>query len=399
VNTTRRRAGVTVCALAFVMLFGYAIARPATESLFLGAHGTAALPEVWLAVAACAIVVVTLYNRAAAGRPLGEVMLGVVAASAASLGVLLAAQRLGWSGASFALYVWKDVHIVILLEGLWSFANLVFPSKTARWAYGLFCAAGSIGGMIGNLSVGWLAGRLGTGGALWLLLPVFMLEGALVVVLSRVIGNPSPQEDRQGVGLGDFELLRRSRYLGWMLLLIGLVQLVITLLDFVYNDAVAAAYPAMDERTAVIGRVYAAIDATSLALQLATGLVLRLAGLRATLIGIPALLGTIVVSFALSPRFSLMAVTKIASKAFDYSLFRAAKEMLYLPLGYAEKTRGKALVDMLTYRVAKGGASLLLVALVALELTNWVLPVTTALIVAWLAVTLVVTRRHAAATQ
>ncbi len=33
-------------------------------------------------------------------------------------------------------------------------------------------------------------------------------------------------------------------------------------------------------------------------------------------------------------------------KALDYSLFRAGKEMLYLPLSYGEKTRGKALVDI-----------------------------------------------------
>ena len=58
-----------------------------------------------------------------------------------------------------------------------------------------------------------------------------------------------------------------------------------------------------------------------------------------------------------------MVVVKVASKSLDYSIFRAAKELLYLPLSQAEKTQGKALIDMLTYRVAKGGASVLLLIL------------------------------------
>ncbi len=40
----RLRSGVLLCSLAFVLLFGYAIARPSTESLFLEQHGAHALP-------------------------------------------------------------------------------------------------------------------------------------------------------------------------------------------------------------------------------------------------------------------------------------------------------------------------------------------------------------------
>ena len=38
-------------ALVFVILFGYAIVRPATESLFVEAHTAEALPKAWLLVA------------------------------------------------------------------------------------------------------------------------------------------------------------------------------------------------------------------------------------------------------------------------------------------------------------------------------------------------------------
>jgi ATP/ADP translocase len=55
-----------------------------------------------------------------------------------------------------------------------------------------------------------------------------------------------------------------------------------------------------------------------------------------------------------------MVITKIMSKVMDYSIARAAKEILYIPLSYSEKTQGKAMADILGYRVAKGVASAVL---------------------------------------
>jgi len=370
-----------------VVLFGYAIARPAIESLFLSAYGVPSLPTVWLAVAVTALVTVAGYNAAAARYPLGTVMVGSVVISLVTLVALVLFHRSGARLGAFLLYVWKDVHIVVLLEALWSFANLVFKQRTARWFYGLFCAAGSVGGV--------LAQRFSTGVTLWLLVPLFLVEGGLIWQLAKAAGVPRPDRQSAEKPTASWALLRKSPYLVWLLALVGLVQVVITLVDYTYNDAIARAYPDTDARTVVIGQVYAVIDGSSFVLQLATGLVLRALGLRATLLGIPVLLGVLAASFAVAPRFALMAATKVASKAFDYSLFRAAKEMLYLPLSYADKTRGKALIDMLTYRVAKGGASLLLVGIVALGIVSGVKIATVVLIGLWLLVTVVVTRRHA----
>jgi AAA family ATP:ADP antiporter len=398
-HVSPRASGLLVCSLALVVLFGHAIARPAIESLFLEAHGARGLPTVWIAVAVTALLTVAGYNAAAARYPLGQVMVGAVLVSLATLAVLVVILGTGWRLSAFCLYVWKDVHIVVLLEALWSFANLVFKQQTARWAYGMFCAAGSVGGISGNLVVGKLALAWSTEATLWLLVPLFIVQVGLVAWLAKAAGQPQPQsQSAKGEG-SSFALLRNSPYLAWLLVLVGLVQVAITLIDYTYNDAIALAYPDTDARTVVIGRVYATIDGTALALQLATGVVLRGLGLRVTLIGIPALLGLVVVSFTMAPRFALMAITKVASKVFDYSLFRAAKEMLYLPLSYGEKTRGKALIDMLTYRVAKGGASLLVAGMLALGIANGVQWVTVALIVAWIAVTIVVTQRHRRLTE
>ena len=84
---------------------------------------------------------------------------------------------------------------------------------------------------------------------------------------------------------------------------------------------------------------------------------------------------------------------KVGSKCFDYTLFRNAKEILYIPLSYQERTQGKSIVDMLTYRVAKGIASALLAGALATELPHVVNLLTLSLIGGWFVITLVVTKR------
>jgi AAA family ATP:ADP antiporter len=358
---------IGLCAIAFVMLMGYAVARPATESLFLTEHGSASLPRVWLLVGVVAAVVTSLFNRTVARRELAWTLAAICVVSIGVLAVLLGARRLGLPGTSYALYVWKDVYVVVLIETFWAFANAVFPFKTARWSYGLFCVMGSLGGMFGNWGIGPVAKAIGTETALWLLVPIMLLAAALSLALSRVAGAQHREGTRASASLVEgLRIVRASRYLGLLLVMIALVQVVVTLIDYQANQYIEATWGSVDERTEVIGQIYGAIDIGAIALQLLTGVVVRLFGVGGTLLGIPALLGASLLAFLLSPRFFFLAAAKVASKALDYSLFRAAKEMLYLPLSYDEKTQGKGVIDILTYRVAKGGASMMLLALVEL---------------------------------
>jgi len=387
-----------VSALAFVVLGSYAVARPATESLFLEAHGSGRLPWVWLGVAAAASATVAVYRRACARLALPRLLSWALFCSGAALVVLLTLRGVWAPGATFLLYCWKDVYIVVLVEMLWSIANSVFRLPTARWAYGLFCVAGSLGGIAANLGVGHLSHAVGTANALWAVVPILAVAGALGAWLSPVWGlsAPVPQAappTAASLWSGGAAVVRQSRTLLLLLGLIAVVQVVITLVDYQFNATMEVAYRDVDARTAAIGRVYATIDAGSMILQLATGPILRVLGVRATLLAIPVLLGAAVSAFALSPRALTISIAKVGSKVFDYSLFRAAKEILYLPLSYAEKTEGKAVVDVLTYRVSKAGASLLLLALAAAAVT----PTALGLLVVWVGLTHALTRRATAA--
>jgi AAA family ATP:ADP antiporter len=104
------------------------------------------------------------------------------------------------------------------------------------------------------------------------------------------------------------------------------------------------------------------------------------------LLGVPLVVATAVLALAAAPGLLVASVSKVTTKALDYSLSRVAKELCYLPLGYAEKTQGKALVDMIGYRVSKAGASLLLVAMAAAAIEGAVAAVAVAAALGWSAV-------------
>lgn len=373
--------------LIFVILASYAVARPATESLFLEANGARSLPMAWIGVGLGSVGVVTLYNRWSATVDLVRMFSIVSAISAGVLTVTLLALALGLPGTTWALYLWKDLYIVVLIEIFWSFANSTVPKDRAKWFYGMFCVVGSLGGMAGNLGVGWLAAEWSTAESLWAVVPLLAIGGVGGFALARHTGiaadpNPKTSSIRDG-----FAVLRNSRSLLLLMALIATTQVVITLVDYQFNVAVEQFYPDLDERTAVIGRMYASIDAMAIGLQLGTGPILRLLGVPLVLLAIPGLLGAAVAGYALVPRYAAIAAAKVASKAFDYSLFRAAKEILYIPLSHAERTQGKAFVDMMSYRMAKGATSIMLLGLIALGQPRAALWLTLACIGLWVWVT------------
>jgi len=83
-------------------------------------------------------------------------------------------------------------------------------------------------------------------------------------------------------------------------------------------------------------------------------------------------------------------------KAFDYSIFRGAKELLYVPLGFDERYRAKEVIDVFGYRSGKGVSSAVIVLLqkAGVLVTNYYLAVGFAMAVLWLALVFPLTRNQ-----
>jgi AAA family ATP:ADP antiporter len=354
--------------------------------------GKGSLPYAWLLVGATVVAVVSIYNRFSVSQPLPTVYGASVLVSSSILGGLLCAPPTELF--TMLLYIWKDVYIVVLIEIFWTVANTYFDRKSAPRIYGLFLVVGSLGSMAGNFGVGYLAEWIGLERVLWGVIPLTIIAWSALLPFGPV--TRAQRQSAPAKLTESYRVLRQSRVLILMLALIALVQVVITLVDYQFNAIVEASYPDEKKRAGIIGQVYGAIDIGAIALQIGSGLVIATVGLKGVLLGIPGLIGLTVLGLTISPVFLFIAVGKIGGKVFDYSLFRVAKEMLYLPLSYPEKTQGKAFIDMMGYRVAKAAGSLMLLGLMALGGDPWLGLVTFGFVIAWFLVTLALVRSGAA---
>ncbi len=359
--------------LAFFVLASYELVRSPVESLFLAEYSSDYLPRVWLLVAAGAIAVTAVYNRFARTVRIGRLLRGAIIGSVAVLALLMPAKDTFGPVVLYALYVWKDVYIVLLVEAFWTLANASFGKGTAKWVYGVFCAAGSFGAMAANAIGGPIALARGTEAEIWLCVPVLFVAWAISFLVPA--GSDEGLQTKTPAAPGEgLRVLRGSRPLLAMLVMVLSVQLVVTLVDFEFQRAAESAFADTDQRTAALHGVYFWISTGALLMQVLSGFVLKLLGVGGTLLMIPATIAVTIVGIVVSPAFAVAAAAKVLGKVFDYSVFRTAKEVLYIGLSRAERTEGKALVDILTYRVAKGGASLLLQGLIllgALRFAPW----------------------------
>jgi ATP:ADP antiporter, AAA family len=389
-------AVISLSLIGALILLSYALARGPTESLFLSSFGPEALPGLWLEVGAAAAALVALYNRALRRLSLPQLFQWSFAISAATLVPLLWGPTLIPEGRvelfglifpygrSVWLRLWSDLYIVLLIEVYWSLSNIHFPLRAARALYGWLCAAGTLGSIAGNILVRRYARDWGTEALIASCLPTFALMSVLALPLSRAfyerIQEPPAQEPpaqpHEGAGLlTGLKTVFGSPQLTWILWLVLISQVTVTLIEYQYNGYLKLSYPNANDRTAAQGLVYLIVDIGALATQVSTGLILAAAGTGRTLVSIPLTLGLLSLSALVAPPFIAVAAVRSASKFLTYSIFKSAKELLYLPLSYEEKTQGKAVIDILVYRQAKIIASALLLALtasgVALAQVGW----------------------------
>lgn len=382
--------------LAFLLIGSYAIARPTIDSLFLQHYSATQLPYAWIATAAFTAIVMVIYNRFNLRHSLLKLFGFACIASGVLLVVCMKAYQLGFEHSIAFLYVWKEIYIVVLIEIFWSFADVVFSIKNARWTYGLLLGSGSVGGLVGNYFVGDLASLVGTVNAVWWVLPILMLCWLISVLFSGAAGDkvPSRLAKQPHHWFESFTVVKNSRYLVPLLFLVAVIQVATTLIDYEFNTIVQKEFLDIDARTDIMGKTHALIDLIAVVLQILTAPVLRLLGVASTLLVIPFLISVSVVSFMVLPNLAMILITKISSKCFDYSLFRAAKEILYIPLNHREKTQGKGLIDILVYRISKGASSLLILGLIYLNSVSLTMQFTLAFLLIWLFLTYIIVRRY-----
>jgi ATP:ADP antiporter, AAA family len=354
----------TIVAAATLALMGYEMARSAASSIFLAHHPASRLTEALMLVPL--VMVVLTYAISRLLRRFGPSVtyaLTLVVSGLILAGTAVAARR-NVPGSAFVLYIFAQAYIVLIVEQSWAFINSLFSTEDGKRWNGVIIATTTAGSVTGGLLTGLLSERIGSeqvvicAAALTALATVFSLRAF------RKAGPERTTADRQPERLSDhfaWDLLRSDPTLGRLALMVVASQSISVLFDIAFHRSLQTAMPLQEPRTAFLGFFFGGINAVAFLLQIGLcPLLLRRFQVRHILAAVPLLYGAAALAGVALPLLPVLGAAFFLSKAVDYSVFRATKEVLYVPLPFTARYRGKMTIDALIYRSTKGGMSALL---------------------------------------
>ncbi len=357
------------CAMGcgFCITMDYAIVRPVGNSLFIHAYGAQIFPYAWLAVLPLNALVISLYNyflpRLGCYKMFLLIVLTIMGVNLFS-GLFL--QKI--FVLPFLFYCWKEVYVMLMFQQLWSVIHSTISTDKAKYLYGLFFAMGGLGGMLGSIIPGFCAVKMGSEGLLFIAIPVYAILALLfyqVVKKSEQIRGEthfSENSKKQKTSILDgMKMIKSSPLLKFILCIVILMQLIATIVDYQFNQALQSAVSEKDLRTEYAGRILGIVNMATVVFQfIGAFLLVHLMGLKRSHFFVPAVLGVCVMGSLMFPVFGLFAFSYIAVKSFDFSLFGVIKEMLYIPCGVDQKFRAKSVIDVFAYRTAKAFGSMII---------------------------------------
>ncbi|MBI5244900.1 MAG: hypothetical protein HY922_14635 [Elusimicrobia bacterium] len=345
---------------ATCLVCGYEFVRTTAASMFLEAFGSKNMPYAMTLVPVVMALLIFIYGLALSKLGGHRTLHASLASSALVFFACYGVLRSGHKSAVAALYIFTEAYIVIIVEQFWSFIDSTLNQYDAKVFNGPILGGASIGPIAGGLLLRRFAERIGS--EQFVLLSGLMLipTAALAFAAYRLAGEPQPSSKERPSALdpASLRLVFKSRILLLIAGVVFLSQVFATVGSLRFYQLLEITHPLKDARSAYLGTFWAATNCTAFFMQFVlTPLLLKRLPLAATLLGIPAMhLATSGLMLAW-PVLPAAALSLLMFKAADYSIFRASKELLYIPLSYDARYRAKQVVDAFNYRFSKGATA------------------------------------------
>ena len=381
--TRSRIAALTSLYLLVVCAVG--MLHPVRNALVLGALGGTAFYKVYVASALVAVAAVP-FGRLAVRIPqhrLTPAIAGVFVAN------LLVFRALFPGGVRFGVlfYAWHDLYAGILTSQFFLAANTLLDPRSAKTAFPMIVAAGSVGAALGGAVTGFLTPVIGVAN---LLLVAAALTTVFALAIPRVLGSMAPGtqahvrevNETKGASLHDVVCNRQVQLIAAAVVLTVVVKQIV---DYQFNVATSTLGD-RDAISAFQGKFNAATQWLPLIAAAAVRPALARWGVGAALLMLPTSMIAATLFVALRGGLIPAVVAKGTETTLRYSAERTGREILYMPVSDEIRVRAKPLIDVaLESGLAKALSAAVIFVLLALfgapALAWWAL----ALSVVWLA--------------
>jgi AAA family ATP:ADP antiporter len=277
----------------------------------------------------------------------------------------------------WSFYLFGDLFSTLMVATFFAFLNDSVDADEAKRTYGVVGLGGVLGGALGSTVVAGFVSELDE--RTWM--GVCIVATLCIVAAARAAGARTPprsedaapaeteaKAEPSGAGSAGARLVMHSRYLLAIVGVVGLYEIISTILDFQFSSAIGHHLDGKEAIKAQVGRAFMWMNWTALFVQLfLTSFVMRRFGLAIALSILP--LTTLAGSgaFLAVPALAVASLIPALDGGFSYSIHQSAKESLYVPTTWQEKYQAKAFIDMFAQRLAKG-----LAVCVSLGITLWI---------------------------
>jgi AAA family ATP:ADP antiporter len=344
--------------------------KPASRSLFIESLGADQLPYVWIGTALVMGVLITYYHRLVQRHNRFHIVLGSCVLFILILLMFRVLLTENSAAVSVCFYIYVDILSVILVEQFWSLTNSIYNTEEGKRWYGFVGTGGLIGGVIGGGVAALLIKHtpLQTPDLLLVAAGIIALIFALTWVMNR-LGLYCEQHETtdSSAAMRGFRALSHNRYLLLIAAILLLAQVASPLVEFQFLKTVEASFVGREARTAFLSMFFSLLGLISILVNLiATPLIHRRLGVIAGLLVQPLAMLMFSWGFMLHPTLFMGAATKTSDRGLSYSINRASKELLYVPIDPLLIYQAKAWIDMFGYRLFK-----ILGSLIILLCTQW----------------------------
>ena len=345
--------------------------KPASRSLIIESMGAQRLPYVWIITAVTMVVFISFYHRLVERFSRLHIVLGTCLIISGLLVVFRVIAKGHGIIVPIGLYVFVDILSVVLVEQFWSLTNSIYTTQEGKSWYGFVGTGGLVGGVAGG-GISALFIKYTP-----LQTPDLLLTAAgtifLIFVLTWIMGRFGLFcEVEQVVSLnrttkGSWRIFGHSRYLVMIAGILLLAQLVSPLIDYQFLNTIEKYYPEREARTAVLSLFFSVMGLISIVINLViTPLVHRVFGAIGGLLAQPLMISLLSWCYLFQSTLFFGCAMKIGDRGLSYSINRASKEMLYIPIDPVVIYQAKAWIDMFGYRLFK-----VLGSVVILLFTQW----------------------------
>ena len=345
--------------------------KPASRSLFIEYVGAARLPYVWIITAVTMIIFISYYHRWVERYSRLHVVLGTSLVSTALLILFRFLFHLSGPAVPMCFYVFVDIFGVVLIEQFWSLTNSVYTTQEGKSWYGFVGTGGLVGGGVGSGFSAFLIKNTA------LQTPDLLLTAAatvfMIFILTWVMGRAGIYcEVEHFVRLktetkGGWRILGHSRYLLLIAAILLLAQLVSPLIEYQFLNTVEGSYADLEARTTFLSLFFSVLGLISIGINLGiTPLIHRVFGAIGGLLAQPLMVSLFAWSFLFQSTLFFGCALKISDRGLSYSINRASRELLYIPVDPIIIYQAKAWIDMFGYRLFKVFGSVII-----LLFTQW----------------------------